>query len=228
MSDLVLVHGTTQSSAGFAGLVDVLESAGHRTICLEIPSSAATTASAYADLLVAQVPDDLHRPVVVAHSAAGLLLPSLARRLDARHQVWLAGAVPDYRGRRSLLDEIRADPTAVFQAEWVGIDPTSDPVLATYFLFHDADLETLQTALPTVMLSDLGAVYEESPAEDPARLPSTYLLPANDRALTRTAMERMARERLGVEPVVIEGGHNCYVAHPDKVAEVIMDAAHYT
>ncbi|MGH3446513.1 MAG: alpha/beta fold hydrolase [Nocardioidaceae bacterium] len=131
MSDIVLVHGTTQSAAGFGRLVDLLEPAGHRTICFDVPSAAATTAAGYADLLAPQAPDDLHQPIVVAHSAAGLLLPALARRLDARHQVWLAAAVPDYRGHRSLLEEIQAEPTAVFQPEWIGLDPTTDPVLAT-------------------------------------------------------------------------------------------------
>lgn len=55
--------------------------------------------------------------VVVAHSAAGLLLPALARHLDARHQVWLAAAVADHAGRRSLLAEIREDPFAVLNPE---------------------------------------------------------------------------------------------------------------
>ncbi|MHB8295677.1 MAG: hypothetical protein ACYDH5_13850 [Acidimicrobiales bacterium] len=57
MPGIVLVHGTTQSSAG------------------------------YASLLATQVADDVHRPVVAAHSASGLLLPALARRIDASHQV---------------------------------------------------------------------------------------------------------------------------------------------
>ncbi len=128
MSDIVLVHGTTQSAAGFAPLVDALAPAGLRTICLDVPSGAATSAAGYADLLARQVPDHVHQPIVVAHSAAGLLLPALARRLDARHQVWLAAAVADYAGRRSLLDELRADPTAMFRPEWIGVDPSSDPV----------------------------------------------------------------------------------------------------
>ena len=76
MSDIVLVHGTTQSAAGFAWLVAALERAGHRSISLDVPSAAATAAR-YADLLASQVPADLDRPVVVAHSAAGLILPAL-------------------------------------------------------------------------------------------------------------------------------------------------------
>jgi hypothetical protein len=146
------------------------------------------------------------------------------RRFSARHQVWLAAVVADYVGSRSLLNEIAADPTVIFRPEWVGVDPTTDPVLATYFLFHDADLATLRAALPTVACCDLSAVYGETPTEDPARLPSTYLLPAHDRTLSRASMERFARERLGVERVVVEGAHNCYFAHADTVAEVIIKA----
>ena len=228
MSDIVLVHGTTQSSVGFAPLIDALGPTGHRVVCLDVPSGTATSAAGYAELLASQVPDDVGQPVIVAHSAAGLLLPALARRLGAGHQVWLAAAVADYAGHRSLLNELRVDPTAMFHPEWIGVDPSTDPVLATYFLFHDADLPTLQVALPTVASCDLSAVYAETPVEDPARLPSTYLLPEDDRTLTRSAMERMARERLGVEPVVVPGGHNCYFAHPHDVAEAINVAARST
>ncbi len=225
MSDIVLVHGTTQSAAGFGPLVDALERAGHRPVCLDVPTGGATSAAVYADLLATQVPVEVRRPVVVAHSAAGLLLPALARRLDARHQVWLAAAVADYAGCRSVIDELRGDPASVFRSEWIGVDPTSDPVLATYFLFHDADLVALRAALSTVAKCDLSALYAEQPVEDPARLASTYVLPADDRTFTRAAMERMARERLGVEPVVVPGGHNCYFAHAATVAEVISEAA---
>lgn len=224
MSDVVLVHGSTQSAAGFWRLSEAMVRRGHRALSVEVPSAAANTSTGYAELLAAQLPADLHRPVIAAHSAAGLLLPALAQRLDAAHLVWLAAAVADYAGGRSLLEEIGADPTAVFNEEWIGVDPTSDPVLATYFLFHDADLATLRQALPTVARCDLTAIYAEIPPFDPATWSSTYLLPVGDRALTRAGMLRMARERLCVDPVEIAGGHNTYVAHSQEVAEVIDQA----
>jgi hypothetical protein len=225
VTDIVLVHGTTQSAAGFAGLVDELSELGHRVFCPQIPGGTATTATGYAQLIGQQLPADVHQPVVAAHSAAGLLLPTLARDLAASHQVWLAAAVADYRGGRSLMAEIQADPTAVFNPEWLGIDPTSDPVLATYFLFHDADLATLQAALPTVARCDLRAVYDETPRDEPARLPSTYVLPTEDRATRPDWMQTIARERLEVEPDRVPGGHNCYVAHGRQVARLIDAAA---
>lgn len=142
MSDIVLVHGSTQSAEGFRRLSGALSRQGHRVVAVEIPGGSCSSVDEYAEVLVGQVPRDLERPVVAAHSVAGLLLPALARRLDACHQVWLAAVVANHVGGQSLLAEIGDDPTAVFNPEWLGVDPTTDPVLATYFLFHDADLAT--------------------------------------------------------------------------------------
>jgi hypothetical protein len=216
--DVVLVHGTTQSAAGFGPLVEALRRRGHRPVTVDVPTGAAATAAEYAALLAAQTPADLDHPVVVAHSAAGLLLPALARRLDARHQVWLAAAVADYSGGRSLL--------AMVNPEWLGVDPASDPVLAAYFLFHDADLAALRAALPTVAFCDLSAVYAEIPTEDPARVSSTCLLPTGDRTLSPAWMTRVARERLRVEPTEIpHAAHNFYAAQPEHTADLIASAA---
>lgn len=220
MTDLVLLHGTTQSADGFAELVDELERAGHRALTVRIPSGAATTSVEYAELLAGQLPA-LDRPVVVAHSASGLLLPALAGRLSARLQVWLAGPVADFATGRSFLDEVRADPSAVLQPDWLGVDPTSDQVLATHFLFHDANLTRLRAGLATLAPCDLSAVYAEVPVVDPRHRPCAYLLPAQDRTLRPDWMERVSRERLGIEPIMIEGGHNCYVAFPEQVAMIL-------
>lgn len=224
MVDIVLVHGTTQTAAGFDALVGELASRGHRAIAVSVPSAGAETAVGYADLLAAQVPDDMDRPVVLGHSAGGLLLPALSRRLRARHQIWLAAAVADYSGRRSFLAEVRGDPGRVAQPEWLGVDPATDPVMATYFLFHDADLGALRAALATVAVCDLTAVYAETPNLDPGAIPSTYLLPVDDRTLRPSWMEHIARERLRVEPVRIAGGHNCYAGQAAVTAQAVVDA----
>jgi hypothetical protein len=224
MTDIVLVHGTTQTAAGFRELVAALERDGHRPVAVDVPGAAASTSTEYAELLAERLPD-LDRPIVVAHSAAGLLLPALAKRLDARHQVWLAAAVADYADGRSFLDEVREAPTDVMQSDWLGVDPTSDPVLATHFLFHDADLARLREGLETLALCDLSAVYAEVPPLDPTSVPSTYVLPDADRTLQHRWMVRVSRDRLGVEPTIVPGGHNCYAADPERIAAVITDAS---
>ena len=225
MTDVVLLQGSTQSPAGFRRLVAALTRRGHRPVTTDLPSAAAPTADGYADLLVAGLPADLDRPVVVAHSASGLILPALAERLDAVRQVWLAAVVGDHRGQRSLMTELQADPPAVFNPEWLATGRGIDDVAATYFLFHDADWTTLREVLGTVSLCDLSALYAEVPTTDPAARPSTYLLPTGDRTLRPTWMAAAARERLGVEPVELPGGHNNFVAHAERVAQEIDRAA---
>lgn len=129
------MHGTTQTAEGFGRLIDSLVRRGHRPLTFDVPSAAANSSVIYANSLAEQLPADLNQPVVAAHSASALLMPAVAGRLGAIHQVWMAVAVVDFVGVRSLLTEVTADPAGVFHNEWVGIDPTADPVLATYFLF---------------------------------------------------------------------------------------------
>jgi hypothetical protein len=176
--------------------VDALERRGHRALTADVPRVVAASSAEYAELLAELPPADLYRPVIAAHSAVGLLLPALADRLDATHQVWLAAAVTDYAGGRSLITEIRADPTAVFHDEWVGVDPTGDPVLATYFLFHDADLpDSASDPAHRLGLRPVRGLRRD-PQHRPAARPSTYLLPVADLALTHAWMSRVARDRL--------------------------------
>jgi pimeloyl-ACP methyl ester carboxylesterase len=68
--------------------------------------------------------------------------------------------------------------------------------------------------MPTVARCDLADV-------DPTTLPSTYLLPRDDRTLLPGWLARVARERLGVEPVELAGGHNPYAAAPGRVADLV-------
>lgn len=46
-------------------------------------------------------------------------------------------------------------------------DPTTDPVLATYFLFHDCDLATLRWALTTLRASLPRSFYTTPPGPLP-------------------------------------------------------------
>lgn len=89
MSDIVLVHGTTQTASGYWRLVEELTARHHRVFAVHVPGGLGT-AREYADLLASRLPDDVRRPVVVAHSGAGVVPPALAERLDAVHHVWLA------------------------------------------------------------------------------------------------------------------------------------------
>lgn len=215
--DFVLLHGTTQAPAGWDRLVTALEERGHRTMVIDLPTDQPELrAGDYARLAADQV--DFDQPVVVGHSGAGLLLPAVGSATGASRLVWLAAAVP---GEVSYREEVASRGDEIAQPEWRSAAPEllSDPVGCAYFLFHDCDLATLRWALSTIRLFLPAAVYQERLTG--STLPSTFVLPEHDRTLRPEWMARIARERLGVEPVTIDAGHCPHVSVPDRLAELI-------
>jgi pimeloyl-ACP methyl ester carboxylesterase len=246
--DFVLVHGTTQSPACWDRLAAALARRGHRAETVDLPTDRpGLLAADYARLAAGQVGGKVDDPVVVAHSGGGLLLPAVAREVGARHLVWLAAAIPDPEGR-SFRAEIQAAGSEMFSEEWRSLTepPTADPVLAAYFLFHDCDLATLRWGLSTLRLFQPAAVYTQAPGRPGPAAPSagpgstgpgstgpgstapgstapgsTFVLPLGDRTLRPDWMRSAARDRLGVEPVEIDGGHCPHVSRPEAVAEIL-------
>jgi pimeloyl-ACP methyl ester carboxylesterase len=221
--DYVLLHGTAQSTAGWERLATALAGRGHRVLPVDfVVDRPELLAADYARIAADQVGGAVDRPVVVAHSGAGLLLPAVADRLGAGHLVWLAAAVPDFDGGSSFVDQIERSGPELAHEEWrrYGRQSTEDPVVAAYFGFHDCDLETLQWALTTMRLFYPAAVYAEPSPARPDR-PSTYVLPREDRTLRPEWMAEVARKRLGVEPIEIDGGHFPHVSRPDLLADVL-------
>ncbi|GHG46967.1 hypothetical protein GCM10017567_81710 [Amycolatopsis bullii] len=211
--DLVLVHGTTQSPAGWALLEREL--AGHRTFPVDLLGGDGPD---FPGLVRRQVPHP-RRPVVVAHSGAGVLLPAIGAALDAARLVWVGAYIPDFAGGGSLADEA----LTIIHPEWAGVDPTRDPAVADHFLFHDCDDETRAWAHGTLRLFHPPSLPTRRAGPAPS-IPSTVVVPTADRTLRPEWMARAARDRLGVEPVLIDAGHCPHVSRPAELARLIVGA----
>jgi pimeloyl-ACP methyl ester carboxylesterase len=223
--DFVLLHGTGQGPVGWGRLAGVLQRRGHRAHPVDLPVDQPNLlAEDYGRIAAAQVGESVRDPVVVAHSGSGLLFPAAADALRASHLVWLAAVIPDFAGRSSMANEIVRYGSEMVSEEWLANSGRSvtDPVIAAYFAFHDCDLETLRWGLTTVRLFYPAAVYTQAPPAGPPRAPSTFVLPTEDRTLRPDWMRKTARERLGIEPVEIPGGHSPHVSRPDLLAEILI------
>jgi pimeloyl-ACP methyl ester carboxylesterase len=215
--DVLLVHGSTQTPAAYDRLGAELTARGHRVVAPDLRTDRpGWSAEQHAAALDAEVAE----PVLVVHSAAGALVPALAAAFRPRHVVWLGAVIPD--PGRSVMDEVGADP-GMFGTEWRSWtgDLAGRPEETAYFLYHDCDLETLRWALSTSRLWPPRTVFS-APAADYS-VSSTYVLPAGDRTLTPEWMHRAARERLGVEPVEVPGGHCPHVSRPALVAGIVLE-----
>ncbi|MGH3030105.1 MAG: alpha/beta hydrolase [Gaiellaceae bacterium] len=219
MADFVLIHGTTQSPAGWSPLAAALGRHGHVAHAVDLPTDQPDlTPEAYGKIIRRQVTGAV-RPVVVAHSASGILLPAAARTLDARDQVWLAAWVPS--AEASLDEEVRRNPAAIFNSDWLGKDPTHDPAVATEFLFHDCDPQTLEWALGTLRLFLPRAAYQTRVALADG-IASTSIVASADRTIRPEWQRTAARERLGIAPIEIAAGHCPHVSQPDSVAKILL------
>jgi hypothetical protein len=219
--DVVLIHSTGQGAAGWELVVRALGERGQTAHSVELPSDPELLASDYAKRIRRQV-GAIAAPVVLAHSGAGPLLPAAARALTARHQVWLAAWVPDPEA--SFVEDTGRNLQAAFNPGWIGKDPTTDDAVAAAFLYHDCDDATLEWALSTRRLFLPRAVYGERLSLAP-EIPSTYIVAAHDRTIRPEWQRRMARERLGVEPIELPTGHCPNVSRPDRLAELLLGIA---
>jgi pimeloyl-ACP methyl ester carboxylesterase len=222
--EFVLVHGTTQSPAGWDRLAGALGARGHRVTLIDLPTGQPEwTVTDYAREAAAQAGDPAGRRVVVGHSGAGVLLPAIAGAAEASAAVWLAAYVPDLTAGQSMAEDIKAHRDDMFHPDWLGVDPTSDPQLALRFLFHDCDPQTQQWALGTLRLFNPGpAVYQHRPGPLPSPLRCAFILPTGDRTLRPEWMRQAARQRLGVQPAEVGAGHCPHVSRPEKVADILV------
>ncbi|HWD06462.1 MAG TPA: alpha/beta hydrolase [Amycolatopsis sp.] len=217
--DFVLVHGTTQTPAGWSRLVAELTVRGHHGVAVDLLADGPDhDVAGFAK--VARQQCRTTRPVVVAHSGSGVLLPAIGAALGAAQLVWLAAYIPAFGTGRSLRDEVAADADALFHPEWPGVDPTADLAAADRFLFHDCPPEVRYWAHGTLRLFNPD-VLPTHPAGKRPDIPSTVIVPAADRTLRSSWMRAAAHERLGVEFHEVPGGHCPHVSHPEAVAAVL-------
>ncbi|MFI9453092.1 alpha/beta fold hydrolase [Amycolatopsis sp. NPDC052450] len=216
--DFVLVHGTTQGPSGWDRVAKLLTAARHRAIAVDLLTPAELPIEGYAQHAREQY--DGGRPVVVAHSGSGVLLPAIAEALDARAMVWIAAYIPDFAGGKTLRDEAMA----VLEPDWIGVDPTADPAKASEFLFHDCDPETERRALESLRLFS-PAVLATHPAGPAPEIPSTVIVPSRDRTLRPDWLRRAARDRLGVTAIEIDAGHCPHISRPAEIAGILTARA---
>jgi Alpha/beta hydrolase family len=214
----LLVHGTTQSPDGWRLLIDELGAVGQSAVTTDLARfGERMSATEYGEAVAAEL-SGTNVDVVVAHSGAGLLLPAIAVATEARMQVYLAAFVPN--GSRSLRDEVTDDATAVFNADWIGVDPTRDHDAARRFLFHDCSPEVVAWAVTTLRSFVPDSVYSEQVPLAPA-IPAISVVPDSDRTLRSEWMIAASRERLGVEPTIVPGGHCPHVSRPRDLASLL-------
>lgn len=218
--ELLLVHSPLVGPTTWRWVAAALAAAGHDAVVPDLRASAVTgRPQAVVDEAAAATPSGWTEPVVVGHSGAGFLVPSIADRLGAAQTVFVDAGLPPTTGPASagadILDGLRTmavDGTLPRWSTWWG------PDVMRALVPHDARRARVEAELPEVPL----AFYEvamELPSDWSRRQSSFLLLSEAYRADADRA------RALGWSLTERVGGHLDIVSAPEVITPLIIELA---
>ena len=216
MARFVLVHGAWLGGWCWRPLAHELEARGHEVAAPDLPcEESGLTFNDYA----ARVPGG---DVVVGHSLGGLTIPLV----PAKRLVFLCGLVP--RPGAGVLDPEDGEPETFvpgFQAnpirDELGRSYWPDAAAAIEWLYHDCDPETARAAAARLRPQGLHPRLDPAPLSAWPGAELVSIVATGDRAISPDWSRWTARERLGIEPVEIGGGHSPMLARPAALADLL-------
>jgi pimeloyl-ACP methyl ester carboxylesterase len=220
MATYVLIPGAGSDSWYWHLVAPELRARGHDVVAPDLPcDDDAAGLSEYTDVVVDAIGDrtDL---VVVAQSMGGFTAPLVCERVPVTLMVLVAamvpmpGEVPGDWWANTGFEQARRE-----QAEREGrqLDGELD-VVAEFF--HDVPPDVVAEALARGERKQSGTPFEKPwPLEAWPDVPTRFLLCRDDRFFPAPFQRRVVRERLGIVPDEMDGGHLPALAHPRELAE---------
>jgi pimeloyl-ACP methyl ester carboxylesterase len=203
----VLIHGGGSTSWDWHLVAPVLRGLGHEVVAVDLPlEDPANGVSEYADAVI-EACGDRTSVVVVAHSWGGLVAPIVSSRIATELLVFVTAMVP-------VPGEAPND--------WWSASGFSDLEAS------DPEVDAFYNGVPAELVEECNRRGREQTGErdgEPSPLkvwpdvPTRFLLCRDDRFFPPAFMRGMVRERLGIEPDEIDGGHMIALANPRELAE---------
>jgi pimeloyl-ACP methyl ester carboxylesterase len=221
MSTFVLIPGAGGSAWYWSRVVPLLQAAGHDAIAVDLPGDdEAAGLPEYAVLVVAAIGSHTG-VVVVAQSLGGFTAPIVCEAVPVESLILVNAMIPVPGETPGEWWDNTGAPEARAGAAQAGGYGDGDFEPFTYFL-HDVPAEVVAEA-EAHNRQESDAVFA-SPCTF-AAWPSArirVLAGADDRFFPVEFQRKVARERLGLDPDVLPGGHLIALAQPDRVANYLL------
>ena len=207
MATYVLIHGGGSSGWDWHLVESELRDRGHEVVAPDLPSEDESAGLwDHADAVVDAV-GDRKNLVVVGHSLGGFTAPLVCARLPADLLVLVAGMIP------------APGETGI---EWWKNTSYEDSGEEDVF-YHDVPPELEQEARRRERGQSERSMIEPWPLEAWPDVETRVLLCRDDRMFTAEFQRRVARERLGIEPDEMDGGHYVAISRPRELAERLVE-----
>lgn len=211
MATFVLIHGAGDAGWYWHLVEDELRRRGHGTVAPDLPCDDDSAGlGEYADTVVGAI-GDATDVVLVAHSAGGFTAPIVCERVAVDLLVLVAPMVPapgealaDYWSNTRYGDEAGED-----YDDEIGL------------FYQDVPPELAAEALSRGRHQSEARMGEPSPMRAWPEVPTRVVICREDRVFPAAYLRRVARERLGITPDEIDGGHTPALSRPRELADLL-------
>jgi pimeloyl-ACP methyl ester carboxylesterase len=209
MSTYVLIHGAGDVGWYWHLVTAELRARGHDVLAPDLPCEDASAGlPEYADTVVRAIGDREHL-IVVAQSFGAFTAPLVCDRVPTDVLVLVAPMIP-------ALGEAPADYWADTRYEDEPRESYDDAVALFY---QDVPPELAAEALRRGRTQSEQRMGDPSPLKTWPDVPTRVLLCRDDRLLPASFVRRVSRDRLGITPDEMDGGHTPALSHPKELAD---------
>jgi pimeloyl-ACP methyl ester carboxylesterase len=210
VSAFALIHGGGSSAWDWHLVAPELRQRGHDPIAVDLPTEDDSAGWwDYADAVVEAVGDQ-QCLIVVGHSLGCFTAPLVCARRPVDFLVLVAGMIPS--------------PGESFNDWWKNTGYEGSGYEDVFY--HDVPPELAAEARQRERKQAEKPLHDPWPLESWPDVPTRYLLCRDDRVFPATWARRHARERLGIEPDEIDGGHYISLSRPRELADRLAAYAH--
>ncbi|TMR22703.1 alpha/beta hydrolase [Nonomuraea turkmeniaca] len=231
---VVLVHGAFADASSFARVIPELIARGLNVVAPAVPNRSLLGDSAYIASIVRQLPGPV---ILVGHSYGGAVITVAGMEDNVKALVFLAGyaleegeSLGELQGRfpdSDLASVLVYTPFPIEGSTEAGTDVSVqiDKFPAVFAADVDPGLASVLAVSQRPLAAQ--AFAEKAPAAAWKTKPSWGLVATADRTINPD-VERYGYERAGMTTVDVHSSHLVMLAHPERVADLIVDAVRAT
>ena len=212
MTTFAFIHGAGDVGWYWHLVEAALRRLGYRTVAPDLPcDDDAADLSMYADVVVDAIGDRTD-VVVVAQSLGAFTAPLVCERVDAVLMVLVAPMIP----------APREAPADYWEDTRYGEEVSVRYTDTVELFYQDVPPEIASEALRRARDQSEARMQEPSPLEAWPDVPTRILLCRDDRLFPPAFLRRVARERLGITPDEIDGGHTPALSRPRELTQHLL------